>query len=338
MKLMRSNLKYCAHKYLIPNSLASRRSRQPAAELLRSRDASPFCSKCWEDREVAPTLQTAGFDRPAADDPCTYGFSDLIQSVARKRGFRRDGDQLESVEQDLRLHLIAQKATIEAALAGKTEEHRRNYIRRVLKNYLTNTQTSSEGIVARNSTKSLSPDGPKKTYRKQDWKDLADAAFIEETESGVDSCAQWDDHSLDPQKRTLEIDEGEEASRKKKQPTTHLHGKFYEATSTIATLTGGRKDGFDIRLDLQRVLPLLSVDQKRVFTTRYLDENGDLLNYPGTYREVELSLGLTTQTIRTLERQARKKLRSALGPSVAELGHFSVGKLKSAIEKKVGPN
>jgi DNA-directed RNA polymerase specialized sigma24 family protein len=310
MKLMRSNLKYCAHKYLIPNTLASRRSRQPAAVLLKdSRNASPFCLQCWNDPEVATVLQTMLFDRPAADDPCTYGFCDLIQSIARKRGFRRDGDQLESVEQDLRLHLIAQKATIEAALAGKTEEHRRNYIRRVLKNYLTNTQTSSEGIVARNSTKSLSPDGPKKTPWKHERKSIAEEALVE-LES--DSAAQGDDHSLDPQKRTLEIDDTDAPSGKKKQPTTHLHGKFYEATSPIATLTGGRKDGFDIRLDLQRVLPLLSVDQKRVFTTRYLDENGELLNYPRTYSEVESILDLTPQTIRTLERQAREKLRSAL--------------------------
>jgi RNA polymerase sigma factor (sigma-70 family) len=308
VKSIRSNLKYCAHNYFIPAHLAKVRSRQPAAVLLRSRNASPYCLKCWEDREVATVLQPM-FDRPAADDPCAYGFCDLLQSVARKRGFCRDEDQLESVEHELRLHLLTQKAKIDAALAGKTEEHRANYVRRVLKNYLTNTQSRSEAIVARNSIKSPAPDGPKKTPWKHERKSIAEEALVE---LEGDSAAQGDDHSLDPQKRTLEIDDTDAPSGKKKQPTTHLHGKFYEATSPIATLTGGRKDGFDIRLDLQRALPNLPADERRVFTTRYLDENGELLNYPRTYREVESILDVTTQTIRTLERQARENLRSAL--------------------------
>jgi hypothetical protein len=41
----------------------------------------------------------------------------------------------------------------EAVLAGKTEEHRANYVRRVLQNHLMNIQTSSEGIVTSNSIK-----------------------------------------------------------------------------------------------------------------------------------------------------------------------------------------
>lgn len=87
-----------------------------------------------------------------------------------------------------------------------------------------------------------------------------------------------------------------------------------EASSQIATLTGGRKDGFETYLDLEKALLRLPQDEKSVFEALWL-ENGDLLPRSRTYADVEYMLSLTTQTVRTLERRAIEKLRPALSPA-----------------------
>jgi len=87
-----------------------------------------------------------------------------------------------------------------------------------------------------------------------------------------------------------------------------------EATSQIATLTGGRKDGLDNRLDLERALDKLPENERSVFEAIYL-ENGELLNRSRSYADAEFMTGLSTQNVRTLERKAIEKLRSALSPA-----------------------
>jgi hypothetical protein len=87
-----------------------------------------------------------------------------------------------------------------------------------------------------------------------------------------------------------------------------------EALSQIATLTGGRKDGFDTHLDLEKALSKLPENQHDVFAAIYL-ENGELLNRPRTYDEATFLTGLTLQELRTLERRATEALRPVLAPS-----------------------
>ena len=138
------------------------------------------------------------------------------------------------------------------------------------------------------------------------------------TELTGGEAGQDDDRSLD-QKETLVAPEVEyhENGRRKKKPSEakHLFDTLQpEALSQIATLTGGRKDGFDTRLDLENALSKLPDDQQEVFAAIYL-ENGELLNRSRTYDEAIFLTRLSLQQVRTLERKATGALRSLLAPS-----------------------
>jgi DNA-directed RNA polymerase specialized sigma24 family protein len=191
----------------------------------------------------------------------------------------------------------------------------RNYVRKVLQNLLKDKQQkASEGVVIRNTVKSLSPEGLIVTSRRQSARDRAGDWLTEET--GGDSSAKHDDYTLD-EKDALFVDGPETEPKRPSQKTEARHlfdTMLREATSQIATLSGGRKDGFDVRLDLQKALSKLHVDESAVFSLLWL-ENGELLTCSRSYKEVQSESGLRLQAIRTLEMKAIQKLKPALGPS-----------------------
>lgn len=135
--------------------------------------------------------------------------------------------------------------------------------------------------------------------------------------TGGDVSSADDDFTLD-EKDTL-VAEGPGTEPKKSGKRTEERVLFdtllQEASTQIATLTGGRKDGFDVHLDLHKALAKLPDDQRSVFVMRWLEENGQLLSRPRTYPEVQQSLNLSLQTVRTLEFKALQTLKPALGPS-----------------------
>jgi DNA-directed RNA polymerase specialized sigma24 family protein len=187
-----------------------------------------------------------------------------------------------------------------------------------LKNFLTNEQTTREAWIIQNSVKSLSPEGRAKTSRRESSYEQARDLLTDLT--GGSSSSQQDDFSLDEKdalyedapdtKEVAKSNRKEEASEARKLFDTMME----EASSQIAALTGGRKDGFDTYLDLERALSKIPNAEQEVFTALYM-ENGELLNRPRSYADAEFLTGLSTQSVRTLERKAIEKLRPALGPS-----------------------
>jgi DNA-directed RNA polymerase specialized sigma24 family protein len=301
-------MKYCEHKFLMPPEF---NRRQSAADCVAFGKLSPFCVHCWQrqGKEVPEEYRTE------IGRPLVYGHCDLITQVARKRGFARDSASREDIEGDLRLHLMEKQKEIEAGIAGKTEEHVRNYVRRVLQNLLKDTQQkSSAGLVIRNTVKSLTPEGLIPTSRKQAARERAGELLTDLT--GGDAASIQDDYTLDESDAL--VVESPDSEPKKSTNGTEARILFdtmvREASSQIATLTGGRKDGFDVHLDLQKVLSRLPDDERSVFSWLWL-ENGELLSRARSYPDVQRELNLSLQSVRTLEMKAIQKLKPALGPS-----------------------
>jgi DNA-directed RNA polymerase specialized sigma24 family protein len=304
-------MKYCAHGYLTPPDLES----LPSKDLLRAGALpSPFCLDCWAQPRIADLLAARFYTTPAVANPCTYGFCDLIAQVVRKRAWGRDSFARDAKESDLRFRLLEKKAVIERAIAGKDKAFVENYVRRILKNQLTNDQTRGEGRIIANSTVSLSDDCAR-TDRKA-LSRIAARSVLTELTGG--EAGQDDDRSLDQQETLVapEVEYHENGKRKKKPSEAKQLFDTLQAgaMSQIATLTGRRTDGFDTHLDLEKALSKLPEDQETVFAAIYL-ENGELLNRPRTYDEAHFLTGLTMQEVRTLEQKARQALRPILGPS-----------------------
>jgi hypothetical protein len=265
---------------------------------------------------LSSRIEAFGLSRVARTiaDQCSHGFCDLIAQIVRKRAWARDSFAREAKESDLRFRLIEKKSVIEAEKASKEKPVVENYVRRVLKNRLTNDQARGEGRIIANSTVLLSDDCSR-TDRKA-LSRIAARNVLTELTGG--EAGQDDDRSLDKQE-TLVAPEVEyhENGRGKNKPSEakQLFDTLQaEAFSQIATLTGGRKDGFDTHLDLEKALTKMPEDQRTAFAAIYL-ENGELLNRPRTYGEATLLTGLTLQELRTLERRATEALLPVLAPS-----------------------
>ena len=298
-------MKHCPHNFFIPLGFNARLSAVDCISLGR---VSPFCAECNVWGSDVPELYKEGFGNPYA-----FGFCDLITQVARKRGFVRDSSDREDLEADLRLRLIEKQGAIGAGIAGKSPEHARNYVLRVLKNFLTDKGKSKSAKVVRNTVASLSPEGGPLT-RKQEARAQAGKMLTEITGGDVESAQ--DDFTLE-EKDSL-VQGGPDAEPKKSAKRSEA-GRLFdkmaaEAASQIATLTGGRQDGFDVRLDLQNALSKLPDDQRSVVEWRWI-EDGQLLARARTYPEVQKPLNLSLQNVRTLEFKAVQILRPTLGPS-----------------------
>lgn len=120
-------MKYCPHGFLISREQIN---RQSSADYAAFGPLSPYCAECWQkqNREIPEEY------RSELGKPCVFGFCNLIESVARKRGFLRDQGAREDIEANLRLHLMEKESEIEVGIADKSPDHARNYVLRVLKN------------------------------------------------------------------------------------------------------------------------------------------------------------------------------------------------------------
>jgi hypothetical protein len=315
-------MNYCAHGYLAPPDLAA----LPADIVLQAGGLiSPYCPDCWAQPTNAGVLTSYFFEKPVAADPCTFGFCDLIAQVVRKRGWGRDSFAKEAKESDLRCRLMEKKSVIEAAIAGRDRVFAENYVRRVLKNQLTNDQTRGDALIVRSAVSLSADDRPSRNYRREIANEFAGRSVTDL--SGGDSSALDDDRSLDnPETLTSPAADDLEFIKRKGRKVSDAKRLFdkmqAEALSQIATLTGGRTDGFDTNLDLEKALGELPEDQQNVFAAIYM-ENGEMLNRPRTLRDVTFLTGRTTQQARTLKRKAINALRPILGPGFfkRELGH-----------------
>ena len=280
---------------------------------------SNYCSECWKKRGLeVPEPYKADIDQPFV-----YGHCDLISQVARRRGFAPDISAREDVESDLRVHLMDKKSVIEKGIRDEANKQgidpgdpalARNYIRKALQNLLKDTQEkSSAGKVIRNTVKSLSPEGLRRTSRKEESQERAAYQLLDLT--GGDSSGAYDDHSLD-EKDALFVDgrDSKKRSPKKSEERRLFDAMLQQASSQIATLTGGRKDGFDVRLDLDKALGKLPAEEAVIFSLLWL-ENGQLLARPRTYADVQKGSELTLENVRTLEARAVQKLKTTLGPA-----------------------
>ncbi len=300
----------CLHGFII----------DPTEPELLKVDVSKYCPLCWDTH--AALFTSLRCTKPDAAEPCKYGFCDLIKKAVRKRGWYRDGDGQESKYLDLRVRLLEKEAVITEKIRGRDKAYVDNYIRRVLKNRLTNDQTSSEGLVIQKSVKSISPDGSP-TDRKQhatndaDEPPESDESLRKKDEKFRDECLRqsgemmdefhkWRDEPASPRPRR----HGKKSSEAKEL----FDSLMADASSQIATLTGGRKDGFETYLDLEKAMSNISDAERSVFEALWL-ENGELLPRSRTYADVEYLLGLSTQNVRTLERLAIQKLKPVLGPA-----------------------
>jgi DNA-directed RNA polymerase specialized sigma24 family protein len=310
-------MKHCEHKFLIPPDFSV---RQSAADCVAFGKVSPFCIDCWQRQcKEVPEEYRAEIGKPWA-----LGFCDLIASVARKRGYARDSSSREDIEGDLRLHLMEKQAAIERGIKQDADEQGidpknpdliRNHVLRALKNFLTDKQgKSSAGKVIRNTVKSLSPEGLVITSRKQAARERAGDLLTDLT--GGDSSSTQDDYTLDEKDAlfTEGPDSGLKSGGKRSEARVLFDTMLHDASSQIATLTGGRKDGFDVRLDLKKALTRLPDDERSVFEWLWL-ENGQLLTRARSYADVQRELNLSLQGVRTLEMKAVQKLKPALGPS-----------------------
>jgi hypothetical protein len=301
----------CIHGFII----------DPTEPDLLKADVSQYCLRCWGMHSAL--LTSLHCEKPEADEPCKYGFCDLIKKAVRKRGWYRDGDGQESKYLDLRVRLLEKEAVITGAIKGKDKAYIDNYIWRVLKNRLTNDQTSSEGLVIQKSVKSISPDGSP-TDRKQpatndgDEPLDSDESLRQKDEKFHDECLQQSGQMMEEFHEWRDDEPASPRSRKRGKTPSEAKELFNslmaDATSQIATLTGGRKDGFETYLDLEKALSNISDAERSVFEALWL-ENGQLLTRSRTYADVEYMLGLSTQNVRTLELRAIQKLKPALGPS-----------------------
>jgi len=300
----------CLHGFII----------DPTEPELLKVDVSKYCLRCW-DRH-ATFLASLHCAKPEVEEPCKYGFCDLIKKAVRKRGWYRDGDGQESKYLDMRVRLLEKETVITEAIDGKDKAYIDNYIWRVLKNRLTNDQTSSEGLVIQKSVKSISPDGSP-TDRKQ----LATSDGDEPLDSGEslrqkdekfrEECLRQSGQMMDEFHEWRDEPTSPRPSKRGKKPSEAkklFDSLVADASSRIATLTGGRKDGFETYLDLEKALSNISDAERSVFEALWL-ENGELLPRSRTYADVEYMLGLSTQNVRTLERLAIQKLKPALRPS-----------------------
>jgi hypothetical protein len=300
----------CLHGFII----------DPTEPDLLKVDVSKYCPQCWDKH--AALLTSLHCTKPDVAEPCKYGFCDLIKKAVRKRGWYREKDGQESKHLDLRVRLLEKEAVITDAIKSKDKAYIDNYIWRVLKNRLTNDQTSSEGSVIQKSVKSLSPDGSptdSKPFATADEDDLdsdSEESLRKKDEKFRDQCVQQSGQMMDEfhEWRDGPSPRSRRQGKKSSEAKELFDSLMADASSQIATLAGGRKDGFETYLDLEKALSNISDAERSVFEALWL-ENGQLLARSRTYADVEYMLGLSTQNVRTLERLAIQKLKPVLGPS-----------------------
>jgi hypothetical protein len=319
--------KYCEHKFLIPPELLRSQGKKSSAALTSARKVSPFCLGCWNDPQIADNLKALRYERPETEDPVSLGFCDLIFYVVKQRGWFRDADGAEDLQNELRFHLLAKRSAIEPVLADltRTDAEKRAYIRTTLENHLQDTQTASEGKVVAGS-ESLeefqvtaeqlkeSKGGHIHTHtkdQKQGGNESASDCLTDLT--GGDPAGRYDDRSFERL--------SDRKSEPKKEPTgQELLTAELKKNFSIITDLRGRKDGVQPRpssllREMNKQLSAMPTNEREAFSALYLDREGELLERFRTYREAQTLLGLSVQELRTLERLAIGKLKPYLSPA-----------------------
>lgn len=186
---MRTRTAFCPHGFLIPGKPEP--WTIPASEGGADTKASRFCLQCWSKH--GQVFSAHGHTRIAREDPCTYGFLDLIQFALKERAFYRDQDRYEFLETELRMHLLEKREAIEKALREQTSPVRNQYVRKVLNAKLHDLQKddNSEFQVAVNSESYNEHEGGKPEFHPEDESQRS-ARIVAATEA-VDSFAPSED-------------------------------------------------------------------------------------------------------------------------------------------------
>jgi hypothetical protein len=135
---MRSRTNFCKHGFQVPGL--------PEPWVKLPLKASRFCLRCWD--EHGAVFVEKGYTHIGTEDPCQYGFLDLIHYVLKERGYWRDQDRWEFLEMELRLHLVAKRALIEKAIA-ESPATVRGYVRAALNNAIFDIQKSPDDNLER---------------------------------------------------------------------------------------------------------------------------------------------------------------------------------------------
>jgi hypothetical protein len=297
-------IRYCPHKFLIPPGIVN------TGHLRKTKvKVSPFCLNCWIEHE--DLLRSWHYQKPD-DDPIAFGFCDLIAHVVKKHGWCRDDDGAENLQSELRTHLLEKREIIERAFADSTRNdvERRAYIQRLLANRLTDLQSkTSESHVIQNSESLDTGNFGKKGFRKETYYE-AGSDYLTEATCG-ETVGRDDDYSLDDA-----VHKSRGVSSLDRECKALLSAAISEQYSLISNLEGN-KNGHDVagasnvRQFLTR-LARIPENERKVFSARFLDEEGNLLDRFVPRGEVEKLLGLSTQNLRTLERSAQLRMQGFL--------------------------
>lgn len=125
---LRTRTAFCSHGFLIPGKPEP--WTIPISKGGADIKASRFCLQCWKTH--GQVFAARGYTQITIEDPCQYGFLNIIDSVLRDRGWFRDQDRLEFLETELRLHLLEKRALVEKALGEQTSPGQNQYIRKAL--------------------------------------------------------------------------------------------------------------------------------------------------------------------------------------------------------------
>jgi hypothetical protein len=125
---MRTRTTFCSHGFQIPGKPEP--WTIPAAKGGAEIKASRFCLQCWEKH--GEVFLAHRYTHIVSEDPCQYGFLNLIQYVLKDRAWYRDQDRYEFLETELRMHLLEKREYIEKALHEQTSSGYNQYVRQVL--------------------------------------------------------------------------------------------------------------------------------------------------------------------------------------------------------------
>jgi len=303
--------KYCPHKFWIPpGTVRTGQIRKTKVKI------SPSCAACWSEHE--DLLRSWHYQKPDREDPVAFGFCDLISYVVRKRGWYRDQDAAENLENELRAHLLEKREVIEQAFSdsNRNDVERRAYVRQLLANRLADLQSkSSESYVARNSESLDTGKFGKKGFRKETYYEAGGDFLTEAT--GGETVGRDDDYSLDDA-----VHKSRGVSKLDRECEALLSAAIRDQYSLISNL-GGNKNGHDVAgaFDMQQFLKRLDSlpeNERRVFEARFLDPERNFLDRWVPRAEVEKLLGLSAQRVRTLETGARLRMQGYLPQSLRQ--------------------
>jgi len=136
---MKSRTVCCSHEFIVPN--APEPWLVPVSKGGASLKASRYCLQCWQ--LYGAIFQSRGFEQITEEDPCRYGFVNLIHAVIKKRGHCRDQDHFEGLETDLRIKLLEARDRL-AAVANDSPATLSSYVRTVLEHKIEDIQTTQQ--------------------------------------------------------------------------------------------------------------------------------------------------------------------------------------------------